>query len=167
MGITKTHNLIDRLIEKGWKKKDITRTLKIIEKAKENKHPKIKLLDKAVFWFSLLLAVIGNLVISIALIPELLVLNGAQLYAIIITLGAAFGLLFELLIRSIELQAKHHLFIGIIIPLSALISFIIVSNNMKKIVGIENPNNPLLVGAVYTISFIMPYAIYHVFLKNR
>ena len=164
MGSIKTHHLI----EKGWKKSDITKTLKIIEKAKENKHPKIKLLDKSIYWFSLLLAIAGNFVLSVALIPELLVLKGFQLYLIIVTLGISFGMLFELLVRTIEnLKTKHHLFLGIIIPLLAVINFTIVSNNMKKFIGLESPQDPTTVGVVYAASFILPYSVYQLFLKNK
>ena len=156
------------LIEKGWKKSDINKTLKIIEKAKESKHPKIKLLDKAVYWLSLLLAIIGNFVISLALIPELLVLEGLQLYLITATLGVSFGMLFELLVRTIEnLKARHHLLLSIIIPLLAVINFVIVSINMKRLVGIDNPQNPVIVGIVYALSFILPYSAYQLFVKNK
>jgi len=156
------------LVEKGWKKSDINKTIKIIERAKKNKHPQIKVLDKFVYWFSLLIAIIGNLVISISLIPVLIVLKGPQLYLVIITLGLAFGLLFELLIRTIEnLEIKHHLFLGIIIPIIAVINFIIISNNMKELIGIESPQDPIIIGAVYAIAFILPYISYQVFLKNK
>ena len=46
-------DLKNYLVEKGWKKSDINKTVKIIEQAKKNKHPKIKLLEKTVYWFSL------------------------------------------------------------------------------------------------------------------
>ena len=157
----------NKLVEEGWKKRDINKTIRIIEKAKENKHPKIKLLDKTVYWFSLLIAIVGNLIISISLIPVLLALKGQQLYFIIIVLGISFGLLFELLIRTVEnLKSKHHLFLGIIIPIIAVINFIIVSNNTKRLIGIENPQNSLITGAVYAIAFILPYISYQIFLKK-
>ena len=54
------------LSEKGWKKSDINKTLRIIEHAKKNKHPQIKVLDKLVYWFSLLIAILGNLLISVS-----------------------------------------------------------------------------------------------------
>ena len=161
-------DLKNYLIEKGWTKKDVNRTIKIIESAKKNKHPQIKILDKFVYWFSLLIAIIGNLIISISLIPVLIALKGLQLYLVIITLGLAFGLLFELLIRNIEhLETKHHILLGIMIPVIAVINFIIISNNMKKLIGIENPQNPIIVGSVYAITFILPYIVYQVFLKDR
>lgn len=160
-------DLKNRLIEKGWGKRDVNRTIKIIESAKKNKHPRIKLLDKAVYWLSLILAVIGNFTISLALIPVLIALRSPQLYIIIVTIGLAFGLLFELLIRGIEhLETKHHIFLSIIIPITAVINFIIISNNMKKFIGIENPQNPLIIGVVYAAAFILPYFVYQIFLKE-
>jgi hypothetical protein len=162
------NNIKNYLVEKGWNKNNINKTIKIIEKAKKNKHPKIKILDKAVYWFSLMLALIGNFIISLALIPVLLILKGAQLYTVVITLGLAFGLLFELLVRSIEnLETKHYLFLGIVIPIIAVINFIIVSSNMKNFIGIENPQDPTITGSIYAIAFILPYIVYQVFLKQR
>ena len=138
------------------------------EKAKKSKHPKIKMLDKAVYWLSLVTAIIGNFIISIALIPFILALTGIQLYMIIITLGLAFGLLFELVVRGIEnLEAKHHLFLGIIIPVITVINFIIISKNIKTFIGLENPQDPVIVGSVYAIAFILPYISYQIFLKNK
>ncbi|MFH0867776.1 MAG: hypothetical protein V1831_00525 [Candidatus Woesearchaeota archaeon] len=158
----------NHLIEKGWNKKDINKTIKIIEHAKRNKHPTIKFLDKSVYWLSLLLAIIKNFIISLALIPVIIVFNAPQLYIIIAIIGIAFGLLFELLIRSIEhLEAKHHIFLSILIPVITVINFVIVLNNMKKLVGIEDPQNPIVVGVVYAVSFILPYITYQLFLKNR
>ena len=160
-----------RLEQKGWSKKDISKTVRIIEQAKANKHPKIKILDKLVFWASLVIAIIGNFIISISLIPILLALNNLPLYIVLITLGVAFGLLFELLIRTIEhLEAKHHIFLGIIIPIIAIINVIIIvtfSNNLEKIINIENPHSPLLVGVIYAFAFMLPYLIYQLFLKNK
>jgi len=55
----------------------------------------------------------------------------------------------------------------IIIPILAMANFIIILNNMKKLVGIESQQNPLAVGIVYTVSFILPYAVYQIFLKDK
>ena len=160
-----------RLGQKGWSKKDISKTVRIIEQAKANKHPKIKILDMSVYWISLVIAIIGNFIISISLIPVLLALNNLPMYAVLITIGMSFGLLFELLIRTIEhLETKHHIFLGIMMPLIAIINVIIIvafSNNLEKIINIENPHSPLLVGIVYALAFMLPYLIYQLFLKNK
>lgn len=160
-------NIRKHLLEKGWKRKDIESAVRIIRHAKKHKHPKIKLLDKAVYWISLAVAITGNFIISLALIPFLLALSGFSLFLFIIALGISFGLLFELLVRGIEnLEAKHHLFLGIVIPIVALLNFVIISDNLKKLIGVESPHDPVIVGAVYSVSFILPYITYHVFLRN-
>ncbi len=161
-------NIRKYLLEKGWKRKDVESAIRIISHAKKHKHPKIKLLDKAVYWISLSVAIVGNFIISIALMPFLIALSGFRLFLFVIALGASFGLLFELLVRGIEgLEARHHLFLGITIPIVALANFVIISDNLKKLIGIESPHDPIIVGAVYGISFILPYIIYRIFLRNR
>lgn len=113
----------------------------------------------------MLLAIAGNLVISIALIPFMLALSGLQLYMVIIALGASFGLLFELLVRGIEnLEAKHHFTIAAIIPLIAIINVFFVANylnNLEQAIQINNPKNAVIIAFVYSLSFIAPYAIYN------
>jgi hypothetical protein len=151
-------------MEKGWKSKHINHAVRTIEKAKANRHPKIKILDSSVYWISLFVAIIGNLIISISLIPVLLVLSKLPLYLILTTIGISFGLLFEILIRTIEhLQTKHHLFLGTIIPIIAIINIIVIvifSNNFEKTIDIQNPHNPFLIGIVYAAAFILPYLTY-------
>ena len=159
-----------RLKEKGWSAQDISKTVKIIKEAKEKKHPAIKFLDKFVYWAALAIAIIGNFIISIALIPSLMALKSTQLFLIIAALGISFGLLFELLIRSIEhLEARHHVFLGILMPSVALINIFIitlVSNNLVKIFKIDNPHNPYIIGIVYAVAFISPFIFYKLIMKK-
>jgi|ETNmetMinimDraft_2_1059921.scaffolds.fasta_scaffold96445_1 hypothetical protein len=163
-------NLKKRLKEKGWPSKDINKTVKIVEEAKKKKHAVFGIFDVTVFWTALIVTILGNLIISIALVPSLIALSSVPLFLVIIVLGLKFGFLFEILIRSIgHLEAKHHIFLGILIPIIAVINFFnitIISNNLGKIFRIDNPHNPYLIGIVYTISFILPYAIYKWILKK-
>lgn len=157
-----------RLAEKGWSKRDVSKAIKIIERAKQSRHPKIKLLDKAVYWVSLLAAIIGNFVIAVVLMPFLLVLSSSQLYIIIAAIGVSFGLLFELLLRQIgNLTAKHHLFFGISVPLLAVLNFVVMLDNIDNFIGIGSRHSPLIVGSIYAIAFMLPYTIYQSILKNR
>ncbi|MBL7055870.1 hypothetical protein ISS07_03085 [Candidatus Woesearchaeota archaeon] len=159
------------LESKGWKKSEINKTIKIIEHAKANKHPHIKFLDKTVYWFSLFIAVIGNTVIALTLIPFLLVLNGFYLYLIIVFLGVSFGLLFELLIRTLEnLEKKHHAVLSILIPVIAIINIFIITsyaNNLEEVINLNNKQNPYLVGLTYAASFMLPYITYNFFLRKN
>jgi len=159
-----------KLIKKGWKKKDISHAIKIIEKARLRKHPHVKFMDQAAIWFSWLTAILGNLIISISLIPFLLALNNFSLYLVIITLGISFGLLFELLIRTVwNLEKKHHILLMTIVPLIASINLILIvlfSNRLEEIMSIQNPQNPFITAIVYAVSFMLPYTIYQFFIKK-
>lgn len=160
-----------RLAEKGWSKKEIKKTAHIIEKSEIKKSKKVMFLDKYVYLISLFVGIIGNLIISIALIPFLLALESFQLYLVIVVLGMSFGLFFEILIRDIEnLEAKHHITAGIVIPCLALVNMYIItlfSYNISSIAGIRKIMHiPMLIGFVYAVSFIAPYVFYR-FLKKR
>ena len=130
-------NLVNRLEKRGWSKKEIINTINIIRKAKHNKTQENLFLEKRIYWILLAVIIVANFAISVALIPILMTLNGALLYFIIILLGIIFGLLFELVIRSIEhLEKKHHLLLVILIPLIALINVFVISNISNKLIGI-------------------------------
>jgi len=112
------------------------------------------------------------MLIAISLIPFLLTLNEILLYLVIVIMGLAFGLFFEIIIRDIEnLEKKKHIIISILIPSIALISFFvitIVANNLKTLLGITTiAHEPLLVGTTYAVAFILPYSVYQLILKKK
>jgi len=101
----------------------------------------------------------------------MLVLSSYQLYFIILIIGVAFGLLFNLIIRDIEnLDRKHHVIAGIFIPAIAIISVSImvnVSNYLMELSKIDNaPHNPIAISIIYVVFFIMPYLIYKLIEMN-
>lgn len=156
--------------DKRWTDKEIEKTLKIIEKAKEEKPKGIKFLDAAVYWGVLIVAIIGNLILSIILIPFMLVLKHFILYIIIILIAFIFGLFFDLLLREIEqIDYKHHIIAGLFIPALAIINVFYMtrfSNYLTETIQLNNIHNPLIVGCVYTIAFITPYLFYRITKKN-
>ena len=162
-------NLVERLEKRGWKKRDIAKTLSIIKKAKQNKGKDIIFLEKIIYWILLMLVISANFAISVALVPILIALKGMLLYSVIIILGLIFGLLFELVIRSIEhLEKHHHLFLAFLIPLIALANVFVVSNisnNLTTILGLTNLHNSLVIAIVYSVSFVLPYIIYRFVFK--
>src|SRR3989338_10246058 len=108
-------NLIKRLEKKGWEKEEIAKAVEIIHNAKQLKTPENKFLEKRVYWILLFVIIAANFAISVALMPVLVALRGMLLYFVIIILGLVFGLLFELVIRSIEhLEKRHHVFLAVI-----------------------------------------------------
>ena len=162
-------NLLKRLEKRGWNKKDISKTVEIIHNAKRLKTPEAVFLQKRIDWILLVIIIVANFAISIALIPILMTLSGITLYFIIVILGIVFGLLFELLIRSIEhFEKKHHIFLAILIPLIALANVFItskISNDLTKILQLTNFNNPIIIAFVYAVSFVLPYIVYRFILK--
>jgi len=162
-------NLIKRLEKKGWGKKEIKRAVGIIQKAKESKSKHTLMLEKQAYWILLIVIIVANFAIAISLIPVLMLLSGAFLYLVIIVLGIVFGLLFELVIRSMEhLEIKHHIALAVLIPVVALINIITitnVSNNLTKTLRLKNLQNPTIVALIYAVSFVLPYIIYRFILK--
>jgi hypothetical protein len=165
-------DLRERLKEKGWTDEDINKAIKIIESAKEKKPQNIKIIDSIVYWVVLIVTIVGNLILSIILVPFLLTLSHIQLYIIIGTIAATFGFLFDLLIRDIEnLEQKHYIIAGVFIPSIAIIDVYFMvrfANYLTSIMKLNNiQHNPLIVGLVYTVAFIMPYLVNKYIIQNK
>ena len=161
-------NLIHRLQKKGWTKKEISRVVSIIKEEHKKKELSTRYIDK-VYWALLLVILAANFALSIALVPILMFLSGFILYAIIILVGTIFGLLFELIIRSIEhLEEHHHFVLALLIPVIALANSYAMTkyaNNLMTSVGIQNTHDLFAVAFVYSISFVLPYFIFRFVLE--
>lgn len=163
------HNLIKRLEKRGWKKREIIKTVDIIKNAKKNKPKDAVFIEKRIYWILLVMIIAANFAISIALLPVLIALRGFILYFVLVALGIAFGFLFELVIRSIEnLEDKHHFLLAILIPLTALANVLFISrisNNLIKTLSLTNFHNSVIIAAVYAVAFVLPYIVYRFVLK--
>ena len=162
-------NLVNRLEKRGWSKKEIIKAVEIIRNAKQNKSKDAIFIEKRIYWILLIITIVANFAISVALIPILVSLEGMFLYFIIITFGIVFGLLFELVIRSIEhLEKQHHQLLAIFIPLIALVNVFVISkisNNLTSMLGFANLHEPLTIAIVYAVSFVLPYIVYRFVFK--
>lgn len=162
-------NLVHRLEKSGWKKREIIKAVEIIKSAKHRKSKENVFLEQRIYWILLIVIIAANFAISIGLIPVLIALKGIFLYFVIITLGAVFGLLFELVIRSIEhLEKQHHLSLAILIPAMTLVNILIISNisnNLAKTLNLTNIHNPVIISTIYAVSFVLPYFVYRFVLK--
>ena len=162
-------NLVDRLEKRGWSRKEIVKAVGIIKSAKRNKTKDIKFLDRRIYWILLVLIIAANFAVSVALLPLLIALKGAFIYFVLVTLGIVFGLLFELVIRSIEhLEKYHHLFLAFLIPAVALANIFVISsisNSLAKTLNLTNFHNPITISITYAASFVLPYVIYRFILK--
>ena len=140
------------------------------KRRKKIEEPIKKTMNKLVYWLALLVTIIGNLIISAALIPFLIVMKDVSLYIIIITLGIAFGLLFDLLLKDIEnIDFKHHIIAGIFIPGIAAVNLYIITtlaNRLIEILEVTNvKQNPVIISVVYIIAFMLPFIISKVKIK--
>jgi len=148
---------MNELNDDVWTKKDIKKAVKILSDAKKKKSGFVKSLDKVIYWFSLVVAVIGNLLVAVGIAPVLITFNSPYTYPIIAVIALSFGLLFELVIRDIEhLERGHHVVISLIIPFFAVISFfiiVLITNNLK----IVSRFDPVIMGLTYAVAFLFPY----------
>jgi hypothetical protein len=165
MDFSKQQELVKKLRDKGWPEKDIHKTLHVIEKRnymdKSGSHKKN---SRLLYWSSLMVLFICNLLVAVFLVPFLLVLGGTIIYIIVASLGLIFGLFFNLLIRDIEhLEAHHHLFALLLVPLVSLVNIFImvnVSKRVAEIIQVSFKLNPVLLSLVYVGAFIVPYLFY-------
>ena len=146
--------LQQRLKQKGWSDAEVARVSNVFGK----KVAKIKF----VYWFSLVVAIVGNGILSVVLVPFLLVLSSIALYAIIVVIGLAFGSLFNLLLKDIETaDQKQHVIAWVFIPAIAIINIYFMTdmaNYLIKLLKLSNAlQDPFFVSIVYVFSFSMPY----------
>ena len=162
-------NLIKRLEKRGWSGKEIEKAVGIIQDAKQNKSKASLFLEKRIYLLLLIIILASNFAVSIAMVPLLIALNGMALYFLIVVLGIIFGLLFELVIRSVEhLEKKHHIMLAFLIPITALINIFIISglsNGLTGKLNLRNTHTPIIIALVYAVSFVLPYIIYRFVLK--
>lgn len=158
--------LKERLAKKGWGKREIEQTVSILQEAETKKSMWILWLDEALIWLSLLIAILGNFVLSVVLVPFLLVLSGSALYATLLCLGAAFGMVFTLLLQTIEkIEIKKHIMAGVLIPIIGLINMYIIAHFSNDLIVLlkltTTEHNPALISMVYIFAFLLPYLIMH------
>jgi len=156
----------DDLLEKGFSKKEAQKTINIIKGAEEKKSSKVKFLDSIIYWILLIVAIIGNIVISVILVPFLLGFRTIPLYLIIIVLAAMFGFLFDQLIRDIEnLENKHIILAWAFIPALAIINTYYMTSFTNHVTKtLELPftlHSPILISIVYVFAFILPYILHN------
>lgn len=161
-------SLRHRLLEKGWTEEEIERTHQILfsdEKIEKHAHYR-KASHPIIYWVGLFVAIIGNFILTVALVPFLMILNSAQIYVIMGVVGVVFGYLFHHIIKDIEhIDEKHHLAAGIFTPLLALVIVFFmttVSNRFNELINNPNPHNPWILSIIYLVCFGAPYALYKI-----
>ncbi|MBS3115926.1 hypothetical protein J4482_04900 [Candidatus Woesearchaeota archaeon] len=156
----------DRLAEKGWSRDEIMKAANILHgKDDPGKIYFQKQMNPVVYWLTLIISIVANMVVSVVLIPFLLTVKDAlTLYFIIGLLALTFGFFFNLLLTDIEnVDPKHHVIAGVFIPALAVINIFIVINVTsvldKVLLGGQLTQNAFVIAIVYVVAFIAPYLV--------
>jgi len=159
-----------RLHLKGWTKEEISRAERIMRRAEKNKHPHIKKLETCLYWFTLIIGILGTILVSLILIPVLIINNNAWSYILTGIFAFLLGALVIIIIKDLDwLEQHHHLLITLLIPIIAIFNFFIVVNRINLLnysLGLNNFHNPILIGVTYFVCFIIPYMLFLV-LKRK
>ncbi|KYK25756.1 hypothetical protein AYK26_01950 [Euryarchaeota archaeon SM23-78] len=153
-----------KLHAKGWSKEEIDRAEKIMKKAEKNKHPDLIRVENSLFWFTLAIGILGTILLSLLLVPILIINNNAWSYILTAVFGFLLGILIVIIIKDMHwLEHHHHLSITILIPVIALLNFLIVVNRVNLFnlqLGLSNFHNPAVIGMIYLVCFVIPYIIF-------
>jgi hypothetical protein len=150
---------------KGWQPKEVAKTVGILERAPQKKSDWVRFLDVILYWAIFAVSILANFIVSIVLVPLLLTITDAWLYAAIVVIALTFGSMLEVIIRETEwLQRRHYVIAEVFIPATALINIYIIvqlSNRLATILKLPGSSqNPLLIGAVYVLCFSLPHVFW-------
>lgn len=157
--------LEESIKKKKWTSQEIEKTLKILDSAKRKKPALVQFLDVTIYWAALFLAILGNFIVSVVLVPLLIVLTGPFLYFTLFFVGASFGTLIYTVVRMIEAtEAKQNFISGLFITALAVINIYMITNltnRLELMMGITtNIHEPIVISAVYALGYILPYSVY-------
>ncbi len=121
-------------------------------------------MHRVVFAAVLFALVLGNLIIAIALIPVILLVQDFWVYFTVIFAGAAYGALFNYMIRDLEhLETKHHILAAVLVLSTAALSFFMVmkiTSFVAPYFAIDKPKEQAItIGLIYIASFLAPYLV--------
>ncbi|MBD3361918.1 hypothetical protein GF358_03955 [Candidatus Woesearchaeota archaeon] len=156
--------LEEKIKKKRWTKSEINQTLNILRSAEKQKTPLIKFFDTIVYGVALLIAIIGNFIVSVVIVPILIALTGFPLYFTLFFVGISFGALLYTVIKMVEaINPKKNLIAGLIIASLALINIYMITNLTNKLelqMGLTKFHDPILVSIAYAGGYILPYIFF-------
>lgn len=160
----------ESLKERGWSEEEIEHAREILLQAEEKRHPRKIALEKGLYWSMLAIIILGTIIGAWVIEPLLLVTTTIQAIIAIIIFGLLFGSLATILFRDIEeLQIHQHIISSLVIPLTAVITSIILTRQATRIalaLSLKNTHNPFLIGVAYSIGALLPYLI-HITIQRK
>jgi membrane protein insertase Oxa1/YidC/SpoIIIJ len=154
--------------KESWDEEHLIRARRIIEGEGADYAHKW---NSFVYWFALIVAIIGNFLVNIALLPIFMTMGSFTVLLSLAVTGVCFGLLFTLILRDLELaDPKHHVIAGIFLPIFAgIVSFVTVrlSNQVVETVSTQvtggaqilATQSVIFIPIVYIIAFTLPYLL--------
>ncbi|MBI2138921.1 hypothetical protein HYU13_04985 [Candidatus Woesearchaeota archaeon] len=158
----------ETLLRTGFRKKGHHALAAI---AHQDNEPMFRYMDELLYWILLIIAIVGNLIISIILIPFLLSFKNIPLYFTVMLMAMLFGYLFDLLLRDVQSTGRQYVVPWLFIPTIAVIdmyymvtfaNFITTSLNLPARI-----HNPFALSFVYVIAFSLPYAVHNLLLSQE
>jgi hypothetical protein len=153
-------------LHKDWSPDLAAKTERILRTAEKAKSAGMRFVDSSLYWLLLIIAIIGNFIVSVVLVPFLIALKGWPLYLSLLLISVSFGGMFSFILHNLEqLKSKQHIIASVFIPCLALINvaiFAMLSNKLIILMKLGTPpHNPLLIGAVYVFGYVLPGSLAH------
>lgn len=156
------------LQQKGWAQEEIAKAEVLLERVESyDRH-----FSKIVFAIAVVVTLFAHILVAVVLIPLLIALNQKIVSIIVVILGGMLGFIYQFLVKDIgHLKRKHHLLAGIIVPLFALattVLVVLVSNKFITDLKIKNTlHNPWVIGVLFAIAFMVPQIISTLFFWSQ
>ena len=151
-----------RMQEKGWTQEEISHARAVWFKHEKGKSFKQKVLDRTIFWFLVLFAVLINAFAALMVTPLFLLLPPQYVLLAIALLALGFGSMFAVLLRDVD--HHHNLFLAVTCVVSLLIFGLVFkgANDLQVLLG-NVARDAFFFAAAYMVCFIIPY----IFIKPR
>jgi predicted tellurium resistance membrane protein TerC len=150
----------ERLKAKGWTAEEISHALSVLRTAEHEKEQWIQRVDVFVYWLVLIIAVLGNVAFSVALVPAIVALPAFNLFVVIAVTAAFFGLVCGYVVHKIDvIDNRHHVLYVVLVSLIGLLSFALVlqqANATVEALGFGYTHGFWL-GIIYVVAFLSPY----------
>lgn len=149
------------LAHKGWHPQDIERVMKGFNTAQSKKSNLHKFIEAFTPWLALSIAIIGNFIVSFALIPFIILIGDLNIYFLTVIIAASFGVLFSAVIKDIDMQIHHDIIVLLIVPTIGFLNFFIITriaNSLALSYQLMTHHQPSLLSLTYIIAFLAPYA---------
>ncbi len=124
----------------------------------------IQLLTTLTYWTILLLAILGNFLLTVAITPMIVVLPDTYAVIAMALIGIAFGSLIDNLLQNAGQCTGQKVIAEVFIPVIGLITtHILITLSNSLAVSLKLPTRePLLISAVYVLAFSIPHVVFKV-----